>query len=515
MTSIRGEEFQVEGKVSTAATEFRVFEDGALAHRLQEEEYAGHYSGNITRNKTVRQDIRTAKEIADEEALLAFKEEHEIVERNREIEERDREAAKQLYRQMLEEEKSKMHKQRSVEEDDGDIARRLQEHEKKKAALMRQQQQALVEENDEDIAKRLHGEEVKRASLRNQRHKTRLEEYDQDIAKRLQAHEERKAAILRLKQQEKDAALARRISQSERPELPDTPNSPRSQSVDVDMNGIAHGTASMKILDESMPAYPAPVPPKKHNRHSAPVSPTQYDPAYEVPMDARARDDHERETMVFDDDDRTNVEAEELDDAELARRLQREEIKKSRKNKQRPEMSDNEQKRLEHDERIARKMQHEEVMIAKNKYHKYQERVSDEVASPEPMTHVSRTNKTAVSAGAKEDNGITLTDYKPAEGAQLKRQSDAMQGRANDGPVNVAAAIDPTYSTPPDAGNVLLTHHKRSLNEGPPAGAAQGELNRIETEVDENLQPVQGSRRNKNEKESKKKKSIFSKLKKK
>ncbi|XP_072035811.1 uncharacterized protein [Amphiura filiformis] len=492
MTSIRGEEFQVEGKVSTAATEFRVFEDGALAHRLQEEEYAGHYSGNITRNKTVRQDIRTAKEIADEEALLAFKEEHEIVERNREIEERDREAAKQLYRQMLEEEKSKMHKQRSVEEDDGDIARRLQEHEKKKAALMRQQQQALVEENDEDIAKRL------------------------------QAHEERKAAILRLKQQEKDAALARRISQSERPELPDTPNSPRSQSVDVDMNGIAHGTASMKILDESMPAYPAPVPPKKHNRHSAPVSPTQYDPAYEVPMDARARDDHERETMVFDDDDRTNVEAEELDDAELARRLQREEIKKSRKNKQRPEMSDNEQKRLEHDERIARKMQHEEVMIAKNKYHKYQERVSDEVASPEsryhtwqPMTHVSRTNKTAVSAGAKEDNGITLTDYKPAEGAQLKRQSDAMQGRANDGPVNVAAAIDPTYSTPPDAGNVLLTHHKRSLNEGPPAGAAQGELNRIETEVDENLQPVQGSRRNKNEKESKKKKSIFSKLKKK
>ncbi|XP_072035813.1 uncharacterized protein [Amphiura filiformis] len=462
MTSIRGEEFQVEGKVSTAATEFRVFEDGALAHRLQEEEYAGHYSGNITRNKTVRQDIRTAKEIADEEALLAFKEEHEIVERNREIEERDREAAKQLYRQMLEEEKSKMHKQRSVEEDDG------------------------------------------------------------DIAKRLQAHEERKAAILRLKQQEKDAALARRISQSERPELPDTPNSPRSQSVDVDMNGIAHGTASMKILDESMPAYPAPVPPKKHNRHSAPVSPTQYDPAYEVPMDARARDDHERETMVFDDDDRTNVEAEELDDAELARRLQREEIKKSRKNKQRPEMSDNEQKRLEHDERIARKMQHEEVMIAKNKYHKYQERVSDEVASPEsryhtwqPMTHVSRTNKTAVSAGAKEDNGITLTDYKPAEGAQLKRQSDAMQGRANDGPVNVAAAIDPTYSTPPDAGNVLLTHHKRSLNEGPPAGAAQGELNRIETEVDENLQPVQGSRRNKNEKESKKKKSIFSKLKKK
>ncbi|XP_072035812.1 uncharacterized protein [Amphiura filiformis] len=482
MTSIRGEEFQVEGKVSTAATEFRVFEDGALAHRLQEEEYAGHYSGNITRNKTVRQDIRTAKEIADEEALLAFKEEHEIVERNREIEERDREAAKQLYRQMLEEEKSKMHKQRSVEEDDGDIARRLQEHEKKKAALMRQQQQALVEENDEDIAKRLHGEEVKRASLRNQRHKTRLEEYDQDIAKRLQAHEERKAAILRLKQQEKDAALARRISQSERPELPDTPNSPRSQSVDVDMNGIAHGTASMKILDESMPAYPAPVPPKKHNRHSAPVSPTQYDPAYEVPMDARARDDHERETMVFDDDDRTNVEAEELDDAELARRLQREEIKKSRKNKQRPEMSDNEQKRLEHDE---------------------------------PMTHVSRTNKTAVSAGAKEDNGITLTDYKPAEGAQLKRQSDAMQGRANDGPVNVAAAIDPTYSTPPDAGNVLLTHHKRSLNEGPPAGAAQGELNRIETEVDENLQPVQGSRRNKNEKESKKKKSIFSKLKKK
>ena len=28
-------------------------------------------------------------------------------------------------------------------------------------------------------------------------------------------------------------------------------------------------------------------------------------------------------------------------------------------------------------------MQHEEVMIAKNKYHRYKERVDDEIASPE------------------------------------------------------------------------------------------------------------------------------------
>ncbi len=57
----------------------------------------------------------------------------------------------------------------------------------------------------------------------------------QDIAKRLQAHEERKAAILRQKQQEKDAELARRISQSERPGLPETPGvqSPRTKSIDM------------------------------------------------------------------------------------------------------------------------------------------------------------------------------------------------------------------------------------------------------------------------------------------
>ena len=46
---------------------------------------AGHYTGNITRNRTVRQDIRTAKEVAEDEALQAFREEHEQVERNREL----------------------------------------------------------------------------------------------------------------------------------------------------------------------------------------------------------------------------------------------------------------------------------------------------------------------------------------------------------------------------------------------------------------------------------------------
>lgn len=48
----------------------------------------------------------------------------------------------------------------------------------------------------------------------------------QDMAKRIQAHEERKAALLRQKRMEKDAALARQLSQSERPALPETPESP-------------------------------------------------------------------------------------------------------------------------------------------------------------------------------------------------------------------------------------------------------------------------------------------------
>ena len=44
-----------------------------------------HYSGNISRRRTVRSDIKTAKSAAYEEAISAFKEEHEIVEKNRKM----------------------------------------------------------------------------------------------------------------------------------------------------------------------------------------------------------------------------------------------------------------------------------------------------------------------------------------------------------------------------------------------------------------------------------------------
>ncbi len=68
------------------------------------------------------------------------------------------------------------------------------------------------------------------------------------------------------------------------------------------------------------------------------------------------------------------------------------------------------------------------------------------------------------------DDNIFLHIFCLQEGAALRRTSESMQGHGNEGgPVNIAAAIDPTYNTP-DSGNVVLMNHRRSLNEGPPQG---------------------------------------------
>ena len=80
----------------------------------------------------------------------------------------------------------------------------------------------------------------------------------------------------------------------------------------------------MTILDDTAPAYPAPLPPKQHKRNSAPVSPppAAYDPNYETPMNARAAPNrHERDTTAYDDDDRTNIEAEEMGTDDAVRKL--------------------------------------------------------------------------------------------------------------------------------------------------------------------------------------------------
>lgn len=220
--------------VGDVAKKFSVFEDGAYAHQVQEELNTEHYAGNISRRKTVRSDLIVAKSEAEREALEAFMEEHEIAEKNRRIEEKDREAARKMYEKMMKEEKEKA---REKELEDMAIAKELQEHEKEKFILEKKKQ--MERENlqiSEQLARSISQEERKKAErLKATESEDALvalsledKEFaingvapdvtdDEMIARQLQAHEKDK--YLRAKQrhiEKKSEAVARRLAEEER-----------------------------------------------------------------------------------------------------------------------------------------------------------------------------------------------------------------------------------------------------------------------------------------------------------
>ncbi|XP_071839692.1 uncharacterized protein [Apostichopus japonicus] len=136
----------MEGKVATdeerpsvqeVKQKFSVFEDGAFAHQVQEELNDEHYQGNISRRRTVRSDRVVAKSQAEEEALEAFREEHEIAERNRQLEEKDNEAAREMYAQLMKEEEEKA---KQDQEKDKEIAREMQMKEKEEYIRLKKKQ---------------------------------------------------------------------------------------------------------------------------------------------------------------------------------------------------------------------------------------------------------------------------------------------------------------------------------------------------------------------------------------
>ncbi|XP_033642686.1 trichohyalin-like isoform X2 [Asterias rubens] len=440
----------VKGNVTEIKKEWSVIEDGALAHRLQEEENVNHYSGNISRRRTVRSDIKTAKSAADEEAISAFKEEHEIVEKNRKIELEDEEAAKKLLQEMMEEEKRKLRELRQKEN----------------------------EEADREAAKQLYLKMMADEKKKTQKQKS-FEETDAELAMRLHAHEEKKRQILSKRQQsieyeEDDERLARQLAKEEQMRYKSTPQSPHGIQEDDD-NYMVPDVKGLKVTDsQEAPSRGGKHQPKQASRSSA---------HSQQGFSNIAHDDSDEETDII---------AKIQDDEELARRLQREEVQKSRAP---PQLSEKQRQQLIHDQKIAIKMQHEEVMFSKKKnYDNYMGKVRDEIADPEPMVLLSRQNQVAVPVDAKFSDNVQLTDYTAGEGAQHRRTSASGQ------PGNIAASLDPTFRG--DAGNVVLLK-KTSLTEEPIMNA------------DGSFAPVQGTRRKDSKDNSKKRSSFFSKLKKK
>ena len=87
---------EISGRVAQLRDNWRVFEDGALAERLQSEEIAAHLGGNRQRNHQIRNDFPKALEEQTKEKNEASKQKEQHRQRLRELENKDAEVAQEL-----------------------------------------------------------------------------------------------------------------------------------------------------------------------------------------------------------------------------------------------------------------------------------------------------------------------------------------------------------------------------------------------------------------------------------
>ncbi|TKS76725.1 Coiled-coil domain-containing protein 50 [Collichthys lucidus] len=107
---------------------FAVLEDGALAHNLQEQEIEQYYSTNIQKNQLVQNDIRVAKQLQDEEEEQRAEQSALLRQASRQLEEQDFE-----YARIIQEELQRCAEEaQRREQDDEEIAKRLQEEEQQR-----------------------------------------------------------------------------------------------------------------------------------------------------------------------------------------------------------------------------------------------------------------------------------------------------------------------------------------------------------------------------------------------
>ena len=86
----------VSGRVSQLRENWRLFEDGALAERLQDEEIAAHLGGNRRRNHQIRDDFPKALEEQTKEQHEATRQTEEHRKRLKALEDKDAEVAQKL-----------------------------------------------------------------------------------------------------------------------------------------------------------------------------------------------------------------------------------------------------------------------------------------------------------------------------------------------------------------------------------------------------------------------------------
>ncbi|XP_038671887.1 coiled-coil domain-containing protein 50 isoform X1 [Scyliorhinus canicula] len=136
--------------VNAVCREFAVREDHSLAHNLQEQEIEHHLASNVQRNRLVQNDLQMAKKLQEEENKKA---QARLQKQQWDMERRDNQIAQVIQDElMLENEK-----RRRQEEKDEAIARKLQEKEEKLRRKHQQEQyDGGSEENGDHMKNRVH-----------------------------------------------------------------------------------------------------------------------------------------------------------------------------------------------------------------------------------------------------------------------------------------------------------------------------------------------------------------------
>ncbi|XP_066296393.1 uncharacterized protein [Branchiostoma lanceolatum] len=116
------------GKVKEVRKEWAVREDGAFALQLQDEEIEQHYSGNISRRRTVRKDIVVAKDEQQEEDRVVQEAIMKRIEEQRRLEELDRAVASSMQEALEREQERKVFQKEADEE----LAKKLQDRERRR-----------------------------------------------------------------------------------------------------------------------------------------------------------------------------------------------------------------------------------------------------------------------------------------------------------------------------------------------------------------------------------------------
>ncbi|XP_076807737.1 uncharacterized protein LOC143450878 isoform X2 [Clavelina lepadiformis] len=205
--------------VNEVVKEYRVIEDGALAHYLQEREIEYHHACNVEQRRTVMGDIQTAKQLQDEEdkraRILTTDEQEKLKGLDGELAEVIQE---EVVQQHLHEEDERKRRERR----DQEMAKRILEREKRRNRRQQEQDHYLAERmsdmrtsesnnrrkevSDEELAKRLQDEEkhmLKKKEKHKEHIKTVVELQDEELARFIHNQEMEEMEMIEQRQKHK------------------------------------------------------------------------------------------------------------------------------------------------------------------------------------------------------------------------------------------------------------------------------------------------------------------------